>query len=79
VTEGAIAREALLARLQRVASHFGVPITELLDGGAGAAHDVGEHIEVTRTAQLGACVRRGRGVRYRLLGHGRGHALQPYR
>jgi quercetin dioxygenase-like cupin family protein len=66
-----------LRRLQQVADHFGLPITELLaegesaDGSGGAAH-----CEVIRSVAASPGVRRGQGVHYQLLGSSRGHALQ---
>lgn len=66
-----------LARLQLVASHFGLPVTDLLAerdaGGTGAGEP-----EVFRAGALPAGVERGRGTRYQLLGAPSGHDLQPY-
>jgi quercetin dioxygenase-like cupin family protein len=66
-----------LRRLQRVADHFGLRLTDLLaepDGSNGAVGSV----EVIRDAS--ACrpvVQRGKGVLYQLLGRPQGHSLQP--
>jgi len=67
-----------LQRLQRIAAYFGVPITDLLDGGGEPRGTDGERVEVTHTQQLRRGVRRGTGASYHLLGHGHGHTLQPY-
>jgi transcriptional regulator with XRE-family HTH domain len=65
-----------LSRLQRVAAHFGLHITDLLaeSDGKPSHHTV----EVVRnwSAHVQG-VRRGRGVLYQLLGSGHGHAIQP--
>jgi quercetin dioxygenase-like cupin family protein len=66
-----------LRRLQRVADHFGLRLTDLLaepDGPNGAAGLV----EVIRGMPAHEpVVQRGRGVSYQLLGSPRGHTLQP--
>jgi transcriptional regulator with XRE-family HTH domain/mannose-6-phosphate isomerase-like protein (cupin superfamily) len=66
-----------LKRLQQVADHFGLPLTDLLadgsDGGGGAAS-----IEVIRDVATVPGVARGRGVVYQLLGASHGHAIQAY-
>ena len=66
-----------LSRLQRVATHFGLHITDLLaeaDGNSGP-----RQVEITRKwATQVPGVRRGTGVLYQLLGGGDGHAIQPY-
>lgn len=66
-----------LRRLQRVADHFGLHITDLLAdeesaNGNGAIPDC----EVIRAIAAVPGVRRGQGVWYQLLGSSRGHALQ---
>lgn len=72
-----------LAALQRVASHFGLSITDLLAGpsvqGHGAAsYDTKESIEVHRSwASTAGSVPRGVGAIHQLLGSGNGHTLQP--
>jgi transcriptional regulator with XRE-family HTH domain len=67
-----------LRRLQHVADHFDLRLTELLaepDGPDGAV----ETIEVIRGCPGSAPgVQRGSGVLYQLLGRSRGHAIQPY-
>ena len=66
-----------LRRLQRVADHFGLRLTDLLaepDGPDGCV----ETVEIIR--DVSAClpvVRRGKGVLYRLLGPPQGHTIQP--
>lgn len=71
-----------LRRLQRVAEHYGLHVTDLL---AGDEQDLGtgnsrpSDPEVVRS--WGSSVRgveRGAGVLYQLMGHGHGHQLQPY-
>ncbi len=67
-----------LNRLQHVASHFGLHITDLLapvDGGEPRAQPV-EVFERSGASTPG--VRRGRGVLYQVFGEGKGHAIQPY-
>ena len=66
-----------LRRLQQVADHFGLHITDLLAeeesaNGNGAIAEC----EVIRSIAAVAGVRRGQGVWYQLLGSSRGHALQ---
>ena len=71
-----------LRRLQRVAEHYGLHVTDLLSDGdqaARTANDRPTDPEVVRS--WGTSVRgveRGAGVLYQLMGHGRGHQLQPY-
>jgi transcriptional regulator with XRE-family HTH domain len=67
-----------LARLQLVARHFGLPVTDLLAEAEGAAPGPAEAPEVIRTATMAPGLRRGHGTLYHLLGHAHGHALQPY-
>ena len=66
-----------LRRLQRVADHFGLRLTELLaepDGSNGSSASV----EVIRDApNHEPAVRRGKGVLYQLLGRPQGHTIQP--
>lgn len=65
-----------LRRLQRVADHFGLRLTDLLaepDGPDGSTRP----LEIVRDAQASApAVRRGKGVLYQLLGRPQGHTLQ---
>src|SRR5919204_3094164 len=66
-----------LKRLQLVAEHFGLHITELLgEPGVGAGADPVEIIRNCSATVRG--VRRGRGVLYQLLGSGHNHTIQPY-
>jgi transcriptional regulator with XRE-family HTH domain len=67
-----------LRRLQQVARHFGLSLTDLLaeEDGVPATSEPG--IDVLRQVAATPGVRRGRGVLYQLLGAGHGHALQPY-
>jgi transcriptional regulator with XRE-family HTH domain len=68
-----------LSRLQLVARHFGLHITDLLSdeprGNGGPARPAVEVIR--RDARTPAPVRRGRGTIYQLLGGGHGHDVQP--
>jgi transcriptional regulator with XRE-family HTH domain len=66
-----------LARLQLVARHFGLPVTDLLAEPAAAPNGAGEP-EVFRAGALPPGVPRGEGTRYQLLGAPSGHDLQPY-
>jgi transcriptional regulator with XRE-family HTH domain len=66
-----------LKRLQLVAEHFGVHITELLGEPAAAAGPRGVEI-IRNCAASVASVQRGTGVAYQLLGNGRDHTIQPY-
>lgn len=66
-----------LRRLQQVADHFGLHITDLLaedesPNGTGTVATC----EVIRSVATVPGVSRGQGVRYQLLGSSRGHALQ---
>ena len=66
-----------LKRLQLVADHFGLHITELL--GEPAAASGSEGVEIIRNcAATVSGVQRGSGVFYQLLGGGHGHTIQPY-
>jgi transcriptional regulator with XRE-family HTH domain len=66
-----------LKRLQLVAEHFGLHITELLgEPGLGSQADGVEIIRNCAATVPG--VRRGSGVLYQLLGSGRDHTIQPY-
>ena len=70
-----------LQRLQRVAQHFELHITDLLaePGADPAAGDSAPEPEVVRAwATSVPGVERGSGVLYQLMGHGGDHALQPY-
>jgi transcriptional regulator with XRE-family HTH domain len=66
-----------LKRLQLVAEHFGLHITELL--GEPAPGSPADGVEIIRNcAATVPGVRRGSGVLYQLLGSGRDHTIQPY-
>jgi transcriptional regulator with XRE-family HTH domain len=66
-----------LKRLQLVAEHFGLHITELLGEPVTAAGTDG--VEIIRSCAAAVPgVRRGTGVLYQLLGSGRDHTIQPY-
>jgi transcriptional regulator with XRE-family HTH domain len=66
-----------LTRLQLVARHFDLPVTDLLADPAPTAEAAGEP-EVFRAGEPPAGVLRGDGTRYQLLGAPSGHDLQPY-
>jgi transcriptional regulator with XRE-family HTH domain len=67
-----------LQRLQGVAEHFGLHLTDLL-AETEPPDDGVETVEVLHGAAATAPgVRRGRGVLYQLLGASKGHQLQPY-
>jgi transcriptional regulator with XRE-family HTH domain len=71
-----------LQRLQCVANHFGLPVTDLL-AGADAADGDGDgrprRPEVVRSwGTTVSGVERGAGVVYQLFGHGHNHQIQPY-
>jgi quercetin dioxygenase-like cupin family protein len=66
-----------LKRLQQVANHFGLHVTDLLtedDSTNGTGYAA--KCEVMRSVATIPGVRRGQGVRYQLLGSSQGHALQ---
>jgi transcriptional regulator with XRE-family HTH domain len=67
-----------LRRLQQVANHFGLHITDLLaDSEQGVAN--GRPLEIVRNCTANAPgVQRGHGVVYQVVGTGKGHAIQPY-
>jgi transcriptional regulator with XRE-family HTH domain len=71
-----------LRRLQRVAEHYGLQVTDLLaddDEGPRAANGWPSGPEVIRSWGISVRgVERGAGVLYQLMGHGHGHQLQPY-
>lgn len=71
-----------LRRLQRVAEHYDLQITDLLsDGGQGVRAGNGGPSDPEVVRSWGTSVRgveRGAGVLYQLMGHGSGHQLQPY-
>jgi transcriptional regulator with XRE-family HTH domain len=72
-----------LQRLQRLAEHYDVQITDLLsDGGETpgmSANGRSREPEIIRSWGTSARgVERGSGVVYQLLGPGHGHQLQPY-
>jgi len=66
-----------LQRLQQVADHFGLTLTDLLSEPreADAATPL---LEVLRGRDHPTGVERGHGTLYQLLGAGQGHDLQPY-
>jgi quercetin dioxygenase-like cupin family protein len=67
-----------LTRLQQVADHFGLHITDLL-AEVDEAPDGDQAVEVIRTCAASVPgVWRGHGVLYQLLGQAKGHAIQPY-
>lgn len=66
-----------LKRLQLVAAHFGLSVTDLL-GATTASEPLGEVEVIRRCASSVRGVRRGRGVLYQLVGSSKNHALQPY-
>jgi transcriptional regulator with XRE-family HTH domain len=66
-----------LKRLQLVAVHFGLHISDLL--GEPAQLATPDKVEIIRNCSARVRgVRRGDGVLYQLLGSGHGHTLQPY-
>jgi transcriptional regulator with XRE-family HTH domain len=69
-----------LQRLQQVANHFGLHITDLLaadeDGNGNGRPAKPEVIRSWGATVAG--VERGEGVLYQLLGHGHNHQIQPY-
>jgi transcriptional regulator with XRE-family HTH domain len=69
-----------LQRLQQVAGHFGLHITDLLaEEPAENGDDFLPDPEVVRSwATSVPGVERGSGVIYQLMGHGGSHAIQPY-
>jgi quercetin dioxygenase-like cupin family protein len=66
-----------LRRLQQVADHFGLHITDLLaeDDSADGVERTAQ-CEVIRSVSAAPGVTRGQGVHYQLLGASHGHALQ---
>lgn len=67
-----------LSRLQLVAAHFGLHISDLLGGDGSADAETGQVVEVIRRDDRAhLSVRRGNGTIYTMLGSGRDHALQP--
>jgi transcriptional regulator with XRE-family HTH domain len=69
-----------LQRLQQVAEHFGLHITDLLaeEPSENGADFVSEPELVRSWATSVPGVERGQGVIYQLMGHGGSHTLQPY-
>jgi quercetin dioxygenase-like cupin family protein len=66
-----------LRRLQQVADHFGLHVTDLVaDEGSPDGIERTAQCEVIRSAAAAPGVTRGHGVHYQLLGAGHGHALQ---
>jgi DNA-binding XRE family transcriptional regulator len=66
-----------LKRLQLVAEHFGLHISDLL-GEPAAPSGAGRAEIIRNCAATIPGVPRGTGVVYQLLGNGRGHTIQPY-
>jgi transcriptional regulator with XRE-family HTH domain len=66
-----------LRRLQLVAEHFGLHITELLGEPTPSSSPGGVEI-IRNCAAAVPGVRRGSGVLYQLLGSGHDHTIQPY-
>jgi quercetin dioxygenase-like cupin family protein/DNA-binding XRE family transcriptional regulator len=70
-----------LQRLQQVANHFGLQITDLLAVPDDDSSENGQPSRPEVVRQWGttvAGVERGDGVLYQLLGHGHNHQIQPY-
>lgn len=70
-----------LQRLQRVANHFGLQVTDLLAGSAEEPDANGQPSkpEIVRSwATSVPGVERGAGVLYQLMGRGHNHQIQPY-
>jgi len=66
-----------LKRLQMVANHFGLHITDLL--AVESLDDREATVEIVRGCSSSLQgITRGEGVLYQLVGPGRGHAIQPY-
>lgn len=66
-----------LRRLQRVADHFGLRLTDLLAEPDGPDGPV-DAVEVIRDVPARVpAVQRGKGVLYQLLGRAQGHTIQP--
>jgi transcriptional regulator with XRE-family HTH domain len=66
-----------LRRLQQVADHFGLHVTDLLaEERTTNVDDAGARCEVIRSVATVPGLLRGHGVRYQLLGSSHGHALQ---
>lgn len=66
-----------LRRLQQVADHFGLHVTDLLvEEGRANGDGAVARCEVIRSVATVPGVLRGHGVRYQLLGSSQGHALQ---
>ncbi|HWF54634.1 MAG TPA: XRE family transcriptional regulator [Solirubrobacteraceae bacterium] len=67
-----------LGRLQVVARHFGLHITDLLRPDEPINGRPEPELEVIRRGDRGvATIRRGQGTIYQLLGRGHGHEIQP--
>jgi transcriptional regulator with XRE-family HTH domain len=65
-----------LRRLQRVAAHFGLRLTDILSEPESPNGSV--PVEIIHRAPTGAqAVQRGKGVLYQVLGRPQGHAIQP--
>lgn len=66
-----------LGRLQVIASHFGLHVTELL--APPGANGRSPTVEVTRRAATSVpSVPRGKKCRYQVIGSGQNHQIQPY-
>ena len=68
-----------LSRLQLVAQHFGLHISDLLVSDQSTNGRPDDHrVEIIRrSSEPQSGVRRGKGTIYRLLGSGHGHDIQP--
>jgi transcriptional regulator with XRE-family HTH domain len=67
-----------LGRLQIVAQHFGLHITDLLRPQENAQAAAEPDLEIfTRSARAKTSIRRGKDTIYQLLGSGHGHDIQP--
>jgi transcriptional regulator with XRE-family HTH domain len=69
-----------LGRLQLVAQHFGLHVSDLLGSGPATSGDPDrQRVEIIRRGGGAAHgdIRRGSATIYRLLGSGQGHILQP--
>jgi transcriptional regulator with XRE-family HTH domain len=67
-----------LGRLQVVAQHFGLHITDLLRSEEPVNGSVEPEVEIIpRSQRARATIGRGKGTIYQLLGNGRGHDIQP--
>jgi transcriptional regulator with XRE-family HTH domain len=67
-----------LRRIQQVASHYGLHVSDLLAPDAPARHGESEPEIVRAWAGSVPGVERGTGVLYQFMACGQGHAIQPY-